>query len=272
MKHRVIHGQVLLITVLVLSIAITIALSLIGRGVTDVSMSKNMEESARAFSAAEAGIEEALNGTVITDAKTYATGVTYQSSSSIIGGSTSEYTLPVTNLGEVASVWLVDHDSANGITDASYYMGTSLDICWTKPTDGTTPAAIEVDLYYKSGSAYLIQRGAYDPEILSRPSSNFSSITDQNGSCGSVKNAYRQTITIPGGIPYLLRVRPFYHQTAITVSPIGTDITLPKQGVEITSTGKTDSGITRKIVVKRQYPAPPSIFDYSVYSQNSFIH
>lgn len=54
------HGQVLLITVLVLSIAVTIALSLIGRSVTDVSMSRNLEESARAFSAAEAGIEETL--------------------------------------------------------------------------------------------------------------------------------------------------------------------------------------------------------------------
>lgn len=272
MNHRITHGQVLLITVLVLSIAITIALSLIGRGVTDVSMSKNMEESARAFSAAEAGIEEALNGTIITDAKTYASGVTYQSSSSIIGGTTGAYTLPVTNLGEVASVWLVDHTSENAIDESNYYAGTSLDICWTKPTDGTTPAAIEVTLYYKSGGTYMIQRGAYDPDILSRPSSNFSSITDQNGTCGTVTNAYRQTIALPGGVPYLLRVRPFYHQTAITIAPIGTDITLPKQGIELTSTGKTDSGITRKIVVKRQYPAPPSVFDYSVYSQNSFIH
>lgn len=270
MKHVAPHGQVLLITVLVLSIAVTIALSLIGRGVTDVSMSRNVEESARAFSAAEAGIEEALKGNIVTNAREYVSGVTYQSSSTIIGGSTGEYTLPVTSAGNVASIWLVDHNEDNTINESSYYQGTSFAVCWTPPSGDDPIPAIEVDVYYKLGGVYMVQRSAYDPDAAARPSNNFSGTLNYNGSCGSVTGVYRRAITLPGGIPLLVRIRPYYNQTTITVSPIGASITLPKQGVEITSTGTTDGGIVRKIVVRRQYPWPASIFDYSVYSQNSF--
>lgn len=270
MKHTGYRGQVLLITVLVLSIAITVALSLIGRGITDVSMSRNVEESARAFSAAEAGIEEALKGNFITEAREYIPGVKYQSSSTIIGGTTGEYTLPVTNIGEVASIWLVDHGDTNVINESSYYRGTSIDICWSHPSEGMPIPAVQVDVYYKLAGIYMVARGAYDPYLLERPANNFSSVTQVGGSCGSVTGVYRQSVPLPGGIPFLVRIRPFYAQTRITVAPVGADITLPKQGVEITSTGTTDGGVTRKIVVKRQYPWPASIFDYSVYSQNSF--
>jgi len=272
MKRTRPRGQVLLITVLVLSIAITIALSLIGRGITDVSMSRNVEESARAFSAAEAGIEEALKGHIITDALEYAPGVKYQSSSTIIGGTTGEYTLPTTNIGDVASIWLVDHTETNAINEASYYRGTSLDVCFTHPSAGGTIAAVEVDIYYRLAGVYMVWRGAYDPDLVDRPANNFSSITQIGGSCGAVTGVYRQSIPLPGGIPLLVRIRPFYSQTTITVAPVGTDITLPKQGIELASTGTTDGGVSRKIVVRRQYPWPASIFDYSIYSQDSFTH
>ncbi len=275
MKHVHPRGQVLLITVLVLSIAITIALSLIGRGITDVSMSRNVEESARAFSAAEAGIEEALKGNMVTDARTYVPGVTYQSTSTIIGGSTGEYTLPATTKGAVASIWLVDHNEDNSINESSYYAERYLDVCWTPPAAELPSAAVEVAVYYKSSTgAYMVSRGAYDPDIASRPVNNFSSVTEVDGSCGAVTHVYRQSVPMPpvGSIPLLVRIRPFYNQTTVTVAPVGTDVVLPKQGVEITSTGKTDGGVTRKIVVKRQYPWPAAVFDYSVYSQNSFTH
>jgi hypothetical protein len=269
------RGQVLLITVLVLSIAITIALSLIGRGITDVSMSRNVEESARAFSAAEAGIEEALKGNLVTEARTYAQGVTYQSFSSPIGGSTGEYTLPATNMGAVASIWLVDHKEDNSINESSYYGERYLDVCWTPPATGLPAAAIEVSIYYKSSTgAYMVSRGAYDPDIALRPANKFSGVTEVDGSCGAVTHVYRQSVAMPpvGTIPLLVRIRPFYNQTTITVAPVGTEEMLPKQGDEITSTGKTDGGVTRKIVVKRQYPWPAAVFDYSVYSQDSFTH
>jgi hypothetical protein len=271
MKKFAWKGQVLLITVLVLSVAVTIALSLIGRSVSDISMSRNLEESARAFSAAEAGLEQALKTGTTTNVKaTYATGVSYVSSSIDLGGTTGIYTLPTTSLGQVESIWLVGHNPDNSINEADPYLGSSLDICWTPPLDGEPVPAIEVIVYYKSGLLYLVNRQAYDPDIT-RASNNFET-ADINGTCGSVTGVYKKTITLPGGTPLLARIRPFYNSTALTIAPVGAGNLLPKQGVEITSTGQTDGGVTRKIVVQRQYPWPASIFDYVVYSQDSFIH
>jgi len=59
-KYKFQRGQAALIALLVLTVATTIGLSLIARSTTDVSITRTQEESSRAFSAAEAGIELAL--------------------------------------------------------------------------------------------------------------------------------------------------------------------------------------------------------------------
>ena len=53
-------GQALLIVVLSLAVVLTVVLSILARSVTDIKLSTGSEESLRAFSAAEAGIERAL--------------------------------------------------------------------------------------------------------------------------------------------------------------------------------------------------------------------
>ncbi len=59
-------GQVLLITMLVMAVATTIGLALASRSTQDVNISTQVEESSRAFSAAEAGIEEGTEAGVRT--------------------------------------------------------------------------------------------------------------------------------------------------------------------------------------------------------------
>jgi len=267
MKRQPHRGQVLLITVLVLSMAITIALSLIGRSVTDVGMSRNIEESARAFSAAEAGIEEALRlGTVLSPSgpTPYGDGLTYEVTSNIIGGAIGSYTLPMTQQGQTASVWLVEHTDDNLINEGAPYSGR-LTIKWKAASDAQIPA-LEIALYYKNASGvYTVQRGAYDPVSARRSINKFSSVVPVEPG-GLV---YSQPIVLPVGTPLFIRIRPYYFGTAITVDAGGV---LPKQGFEIVSTGQTAGGVTRKIVVRRQYPLPSTIFDYAVYSQNTFIH
>ena len=276
------RGQVLLITVLVLSIAVTIALSLIGRSVSDVSMSRNLEESARAFSAAEAGIEEALRTNTRQTNTSYTTNAGYTSDIAIIGDSTGVYTLSTITVGQADTVWLVAHNDSNGIDfpPSYYYPNATIDICWSH----ATPApALEVAIYYKSGgTTYLVTRGAYDPDAARRSSNKFSTVTDLNNiseGCGAMTNVYRQTVTIPTGVgitPLFMLIRPYYGNATVTVTPLGSN-KLPTQGFEvssvgctqITESGCTEGGVTRKIVVRRQYPGPSTIFDYSVYSQGS---
>ena len=54
-------GQIIIILLLVMVVALAIGLSVVGRSINDISTSTNTENSSRAFSAAEAGIEKILN-------------------------------------------------------------------------------------------------------------------------------------------------------------------------------------------------------------------
>jgi len=60
MKERNNSGQALLIILLIMAVALTIGLSVVSRSVTDIRISQEQEESARVFSAAEAGLESLL--------------------------------------------------------------------------------------------------------------------------------------------------------------------------------------------------------------------
>ena len=57
-------GQIILVLLLMAAVAITIALSVVQRSLVDISSSVKQEESTRALSAAEAGIEKALRNDV----------------------------------------------------------------------------------------------------------------------------------------------------------------------------------------------------------------
>ena len=55
-------GQAVLLVILGMAVVLTIVLSVVSRSVTDVSVTKVEEDSSKAFSAAEAGIEKLLIG------------------------------------------------------------------------------------------------------------------------------------------------------------------------------------------------------------------
>jgi len=267
-------GQILLITLLVLTVAITVALSLIGRSTTDIGITGQVEESSRAFSAAEAGIEEALQtqvGTGATPIQTQ-TGVTFTTEVVNVGGS-SVYEFPVAiQQGDAGTVWLTNHNDDGTLSETEHYCkgvagACTIDVCW-KHADPVP--ALEIAVYYKDGT-YKIQRGAYDPDSARRGSNLFSSVTSDVSGCGKESDVYKETIILPVTSPLMLRIRPYYSDTTIYIEP-ASGRTLPSQGIEVTSVGKTDNGVTRKIVVKRQYETPASVFDFTVYSQDVITH
>ena len=57
-------GQIILILLLVMTVALGVGLTIVQRSLTDISTSTKVEQSSRAFSAAEAGIEKALQGDI----------------------------------------------------------------------------------------------------------------------------------------------------------------------------------------------------------------
>lgn len=130
-------GQVLLIVLLVTVVALTLGLGAISQSITDIKISEEEAESARAFNLAEAGIEQALKsltsgGWEEGDAR-YDVEVVEQS------GFTTAY--PVEE-GEVVQL-VVDGDN-------------DVDISWD------SGAALELIILIDSGTGYVVERHVYD--------------------------------------------------------------------------------------------------------------
>lgn len=272
------EGQVLLISLLVLSIATTVALSLIGRSTTDVSISNQINESSRAFSAAEAGIEESLKTGMGTNVPQVLTsGSTYTVAKANIGGATGAYTFPKKiKPGTTETLWLVNHNTDGTLIEIPTYAAPSIDLCWSSET--ITPAMIASVVYKTAGGEYRVAKGAYDPDSARALTNKFSGVTSSSGGCGvGTGTTYKQTITFGDlsinpalDILLMLRLQPVYSDTVFAVNTGSSP--LPLQGAKLESSGVSGAGVTRKIVVYQQFRAPPSIFDSVIYSQGSFGH
>lgn len=280
MRHRSSQeGQVLLISLLVLSIATTVALSLIGRSTTDVTISSQITQSSRAFSAAEAGIEEALkSGAGSLGVQVLTAGVTYNVTKADIGGAAGVYLFPKkVSRGTVETLWLVNHDGSGQLVETPTYTQPTIDVCWS--SESVTPAMIISVFYKTAGGAYRVAKGAYDPDETRALTNKFSGATAMTGGCGAgTGTTYKQTIPFGGFTPaivpstdtlLMLRLQPLYADTLLAVNTTGA---LPLQGSRLESTGTSETGVTRKILVYQQFRAPPPLFDSVIYSQGSFGH
>src|SRR3989338_1010156 len=141
------RGQVVLILVLVMTVALAIGISVIQRSLSDVSTSSKVEQSSRAFSAAEAGIENKLSG------GTGSINFTENSSTAEVTGGDLVPVVPAVGTRqvpleypplakeEVAHVWLANPDTA-----AEFYkpLTNDLDIYWGDPKASSDKAALEL--------------------------------------------------------------------------------------------------------------------------------
>jgi hypothetical protein len=273
MRNRRLHsGQILLITLLVLSIATTIALSLVARSTTDLNISNQVEESSRAFSAAEAGIEQALKLQSVPNAVTLSGGVSYSVTKADIGGAIGALAFPkVTDVGGVETVWFVNHDDTGlPIFSARAYTNDGIDVCF----NANGSPAVEVTIYYqKNGGSIETARSVYDADAVRAGTNNFTAVPANSGGCGDGTNTnLKQTIAFSSlGITansdtlLLMRLRPLYANTQLAVSA---PQILPLQGNKYDSCGKTGAGVSRCISVLQNYRTPSGVFDYAIYSGN----
>jgi Tfp pilus assembly protein PilX len=274
-KYRDQSGQVVLITLLVLTIATTVALSLISRTTTDTRITAQVEESSRAFNAAEAGVEEALKSGVGTNgAQVLTPGVSYTVSVASIGNAVGVYEFPKKTLkGVTETLWLVAHD-VNGVpVIAPTYTAPSIDVCWS--SESVTPAMVVTVLYRESSdSSYRVVKAAFDPDTLRSPPNQFTQTYVPGGCGGNTNTTYKETITFNAlsasidptvDTVIALRIRPVYSDAKLAIDA-GTTV-LPLQGNRIESTGTTSTGTNRKIVVYQQYRSASTVFDAALYSQ-----
>ena len=271
-------GQILLILLLVMTVGLGVGLSIISRSLIDISTSTKAEQSSRAFSTAEAGIEKALRGdlTGVSFAENQSQASVYQSDPLPYSGQALEY--PPVGKEEIAHFWL-----ANPVNTppTSYYTQSIIDVYWGIPNlAGVDQAALEVTVYYQSGGSFLSKKFFYDPNTtrittngFTAPDSCSNSLTPISTSSGVNRTFYCKTTLNLSGLTTLelIRARLLYTSVSqpIALQPLngcGQACSLPPQARLFTSTGS--SGDTqRTIQVFKLDQVVPFYFDYAIFSQ-----
>ncbi len=285
MNHRSASGQILVLVLLVVLVALTIGLSIASRTLSTLRNSAELDQSNRAFSAAEAGIERALvqlktnpNACNETDCSASISGVDAKVSVTDAGGTTDAFGVSTLDKDEVIQVNL---DS---------YEGTSLDLYWGNNGDNvgaTCPnaSAVVVSVVYKDSSgSYGLHKGAYDGCLDSgRLANNFdhssSSITVNPTTVldlqdGETHGSYGYKVSLdltPGGsyvasgsLPVMVRVRLMYVGDKPIAFDPGANV-LPFQGQQIISTAVV-GGKQRTVKVLKTTSSLPAIFDYALFN------
>lgn len=271
--EKVEKGQILLIVVLVMVVTLTIGLSIVAKTITNIKNTTDEENSQRAFSAAEAGIEQSMNNNTASSGMfnnnaTYTTTITSLSGVEFLLNNGADILKD-----ESADIWLSTYpkytDPWSG--NLTIYWGSSSDVCDTSE-DKNTMAALEILLISGTKDTPKITHYAWDPcsdrsSKTKDDSNHFDQIAASSGNVSGKQFGYSNIITVNSGL--IARVIPLYSKTKVGLKAYdlsGNPSTLPSQGSLITSTGVADKA-QRKIVSFKSYPKLPNeIFPFILYT------
>ncbi len=266
-------GQVLLIVVVTMIVALTAGLTIASRTITNLKLSKQNEESQKAFQAASSGIEKFLNaatgsnGSGDLDSATFATTVLTQDA--------PEYLL--NNAAEVdqdrgMDIWLSSHPDYSNQYDGTFVLnfGTNeignVQSCAVSSGKNVMPA-LEIVMLTGTVTTPTLSKYVYDPCPARRTNNNFSAPNASTATIGGVNFQHvTPSISVTNGL--IARVVPLYNSAVIGISwTPNSGIPIPVQGKLLESTGK--SGETqRKIVYFESLPQiPAEVFPYAIISQ-----
>ncbi len=284
-------GQVLLLVLLAMAAVATMALSVVSRSITGVTVSTRDEESLRAFSAAEAGVEQALvtgtqqgiiDGSVDPIVQTFpaADGTSLVSSFTAnierYPPNASQFNYPFElESGESGSVWLATKSGSevldcSGPGSGECFSGASLNLCWGKV--GSDLSAVMVNILYKDATdQYATRPVGYDPDPSRRSTNNFlatgsATAIDIDGQAyAACANLNLDALIGASSTPILMRVTSLYN-TVPQIFGVSASSNLPIQGRKVSSTGVSGDS-SRKIDAFLLNPEVPFIFDAAVYSE-----
>lgn len=285
-------GQIILILILVMTVALAIGIAVIQRSLSDVSTSSKIEQSSKAFFAAEAGIEKAVqsNNAITTRFELGNNSAIEGVDKTPLGGSSLAIEYPSLAKEEMAQVWLADPNSP---TLAKYYTQSEINVYWGMPSslaDDNRPA-IEISVIYKDSSNAYQSRKYFLDSYSSRADTNKfdnalfgctkgSTTGKCNSGCtssyfidttsGSNRNFLCKTSLsgLDPTLPTLMMIRARFLYSGIpqpfAVEPLGGGF-LPVQGSKFVATG-TSGQTQRKVQVFRIDKVVPWYFDYAVFS------
>jgi Tfp pilus assembly protein PilX len=253
-------GQALLMVLLVAAVALGLGLSIISLSTTDIRISQQEQESARAFNAAEAGIETALKTIssiplgvpqslevnnipveyTVNDRR-YLEGIFKENESAqvVLGGNNNTLTIE----------WI---DRFSDLENPGNCSGVSAE-------SGKTAASLLITVI---DSNYQVRRVGI----------NACNLDSSNGLINvstSGTNQYLRSYTMAANsTDRLVRIRPLYNTVSLRVTAVNT---LPIQAYQINAKAQAPTRETKAIEVTRWEPVTPSIFDYVLFSGSNLV-
>ncbi len=257
-------GQALIAVLLIMAAALTLALATSQQVSTDLKMSRQQEESAKALAAAEAGIEKALGGNLGNGQFTLDNNLITAVTSKTIGNSRGVIWPQEQRPGQGLVFWLVNHDS-QGNLGSRYYQGR-LNVYWRPYENGQPTPALVLALFYRRGQA--LKYWAYDPQASRRQNNKFSVPSTGHFTVSDSQQGISQTFLARVSLnlasysqPMFLWVRSFYQAAGIGFSGSSN---LPIQGHLYISAGEVGPTAAPEITSRRlqafkTFAQPPAI-------------
>jgi len=263
-----------LVVMLISMVVLAIGLSVVSRSVTDVRISAQSQEAARAFWVAQGALEKAIRASA---GGVGTTGdITYQVTKASLASRESFVFSDLVSANSPEVIWLVGHDGSGEIDSSEYYQGGSLDLYWgnegTASDTETTPAMAATLVYQTITGTFNSRKYAFDPYAGREAKTNFSLPTVGNFEIDGKKLVFKGAVDFSGlpsfSKPYFLSLELFFsdisHLAGVQTS---TGSPLPSQGNCYQSAATiTASNIVRKLNECRQWDSPPEIFSYLLFS------
>lgn len=264
------NGQAVLIVLLTMAVLFTLGLSVVSRSITDVRISEQSQESARAFWTAQAGLEKALLGQAGTQG--IDNDVSYTVTKTSLGG--EDFVLEdKLSADENFTFWLVEHDASGEIIPNDDYKG-DITIFWGNTGESAssgTPALVASLVYQESGR-YRSKNYAFDPYSNRNPKTFFSAPETGNFTLAGSNFAFKAVIpSLPANCkPYYLNLRLLFN-TSPQIIGVQTGDGGISQGTCFDSEATVlSSNIVRKLRECRTWSKVPDLFNYLLFSGGNF--
>ena len=226
-------GQAVLLILLVVAVALGLGLSIMSQSTTDIRMSQQEQESARAFSAAEAGIETALQNVSVTGGNFYVDEIPVEYT--VTGQQFLQGRFPENGVAQVILDGNVNKLIIEWVDEGKQLPGEENpgDCIGVTAASGQTAASLLISVI---DSSYQVRRVGINACVL-RYTNNLEDISDS----ADLPYLRRYELGIDSG-DQLVRIRPVYNSTSlqVTADPDSFD-PLPDQAYLISSSAQIET-------------------------------
>ncbi|MGI5826136.1 MAG: hypothetical protein ACOX50_01855 [Patescibacteria group bacterium] len=261
-------GQVVLVILLVVSVILVVGLSAVSLSVTDIKLSQQSQESARALYIAQAGLEKAIRANADVSGEDSSLSVEYSVVKEDLGNSDVFVFPDAFEAGDGISFWFLPHNP-DGSLDTTYNPPNRFSIAWG---ESDTNTALEATVIYQFAGSFYTQRYVYGPDNFNGEPTGFTPSAGPLAFGGKNFLSSSGEISFPAGaVPYLMQLRLLFNSSPQFIGVrSGDSADFPQQGSCFTATATVpESGITRKLEQCQLWPTVPTIFNYLLFSEGS---